>query len=245
MKVLVLGHNGMLGHMLVKYLTTKGHIIETTDERFPSDDFKKKVLEFDGEYIINAIGAIPQKVKQFDVNFELPIWLSENVKVRIIHPGTDCEIDEDEYGTSKRDARNYIVTNSSNTKIIKASILGPEIKDKKSLLEWFLNTKDEVIKGWSLAMWSGITTLEWSKHCETLMNNWNNLPTENIVESTCLSKYDLLVTMGEVFEVRKQFIKNDTVKINKCLMGNLHSKNIKEQLKELKTFYYEKNFVNY
>lgn len=238
MRILVLGHNGMLGHMVVKYLTTKGHFIETIDERFPSEEFKKKVLEFDGNYIVNAIGAIPQKVKEFDINFELPIWLSDNATSRVIHPGTDCEIDEDLYGTSKRNARNYIVKNSFNTKIIKASILGPEIKDKKSLLEWFLNTKDDVIKGWSSAMWSGITTLEWSKHCEFIMDNWEDYPVENIVESTCLSKYDLLVLIGETFGVKKEFTRNDSVKFNKCLEGNLHSKNIKEQLKELKSFYY-------
>lgn len=240
MRILVLGHNGMLGHMVCKYLKTKGHLIETIDGRFPSDDFKKKVSEFNGDYIINAIGAIPQKVKEFNINFELPIWLSENANTRVIHPGTDCEIDEDEYGTSKRNARNYIVKNSYNTKIVKASILGPEIKDKKSLLEWFLNTNDEVIKGWSSAMWNGVTTLEWSKQCEFIMDNWEDYPIENIIESTCLSKYDLLILIGEIFDVKKEFVKNDSVKFNKCLKGNLYAKNIKEQLKELKNFYYAK-----
>ena len=39
MRVLVLGHNGMLGHMVSKFLLLNGLLVETTDLRWPSIDF--------------------------------------------------------------------------------------------------------------------------------------------------------------------------------------------------------------
>ena len=122
MKILLLGHKGMLGHMTLKYLKTKNLDIETTDLRWPSDEFKECIKNFDGDYIINCIGAIHQRTNSFDVNWELPIFLDFYSLSRIIHPGTDCEMDSDNYGISKKIARDFIVNTSSKTKSIKTSI---------------------------------------------------------------------------------------------------------------------------
>jgi dTDP-4-dehydrorhamnose reductase len=236
MDILILGHKGMLGHMLVKYLTDQNYTIHTINYRFPSKEFKNEILKFNGDYIINAIGAIPQKTNLFDINHELPIWLDKYANNKIIHAGTDCEIDNDEYGISKRTASDYIKKFSTNTKIIKASIIGPELDSKFSLLEWFLNSKNEV-KGYTKAMWNGITTLEWSKQCLNLINNWNEYKIENIIESTCLSKYDLLNLIKEIFNKDINIIPEDNIVIDKCLKGNIKSSDIKTQLQELKNYY--------
>lgn len=238
MKVLVLGHTGMLGHMVVKYFLNKNIDIKTIQHKFPSEEFINEVKLFDGDYIINCIGAIPQKTKVFNINIELPIWLSDNINVKVIHPGTDCEIDNDDYGVSKRLASEYIINNSQNTKILKASIIGPELNSKSSLLEWFLNSKADV-KGYTKAMWSGVTTLEWSKQCINLINNWDRYKKENIIQSTCLSKYDLLNLMKEVFNKNINISSNDNIIVNKCLTGDIKTKPIKEQLIELKEYYYD------
>jgi dTDP-4-dehydrorhamnose reductase len=237
MNILILGHKGMLGHMLMKYLTDQNHTIQIINYRFPSIDFKDKILKFNGDYIINAIGAIPQKTNLFDINYELPIWLDKYANNKIIHAGTDCEMDNDEYGISKRAASDYIKKYSTNTKIIKSSIIGPELDSKSSLLEWFLNSKIDV-KGYTKVMWSGITTLEWTKQCLNLINNWDKLERENIIESTCLSKYDLLYLIKEIFNKNINIIPEDKIIIDKCLKGNIKALDIKTQLLELKNYYY-------
>jgi len=224
MNILILGHKGMLGHMLVKYLTSQNCTIHTINYRFPSTEFKDKVLNFKGDYIINAIGAIPQKTNLFDINHELPIWLDKYSNHKIIHAGTDCEMDNDEYGISKQIASNYIKKFSANTKIIKASIIGPELGSRSSLLEWFLNSENDV-KGYTKAMWSGITTLEWAKQCLSLINGWDECDKENIVESTCLSKYDLLLLIKKVFNKDINIIPEDKVSIDKCLKGTIKTLN--------------------
>jgi dTDP-4-dehydrorhamnose reductase len=236
MNILILGHKGMLGHMLMRYLTDQNYIIQTTNYRYPSNEFKDIILNFNGDYIINAIGAIPQKTNLFNINYELPIWLDKHSNSRIIHAGTDCEIDNDEYGTSKRVASDYIKKFSTSTKIIKSSIIGPELDSKTSLLEWFLNSENNV-KGYTKAMWSGITTLEWAKQCVNLINNWDGYKIENIIESTCLSKYDLLNLIKEIFDKKINITPDDSVIINKCLKGNIKVSNIKTQLQELKKYY--------
>lgn len=238
MKILVLGHNGMLGHMLCKYFDKKGFTVKTNPFRFPSYEFKQEITNFDGEYIINAIAQIPQKTKEFSVNYELPIWLSKNSRCRVIYPGTDSETESSEYAKSKLKAIDFIINNTENTKIIRASIIGPELKDKKCLLEWFINNKEETAIGWSHAMFNGITTLEWSKQCEDIISNWDKYPIENTIESNCLSKYDLLTIINKVFELKKEIIEDDSLKCNRCLEGNIKSKNIEDQILELKKYYY-------
>lgn len=235
MKALILGHKGMLGNMVVKFLQPKCEVVHI-DARFPSDEFKDAIQAFDGDYIINCIGAIPQRTRMFDVNYELPVWLCINAKCKIIHPGTDCEIDENGYGISKRNASQYIKTNSSNTKIIKTSIIGPEVNSSHSLLSWFLNS-DGSVKGYKNSLWSGITTLEWAKICWDMMCNWDSFETENIVSGTCLSKYDLLCLIKEVYNKNIDIVPYENELVDKCLNGNIITKNIKEQLVEMKDYY--------
>jgi len=234
-RVLILGHRGMLGHMVAKYFADK-YNCEFIDAKFPSEDFKQKVKNFGGDYIINCIGAIPQRTNTFDINYDLPVWLSENTECRVIHPGTDCEMDDEPYGISKKQASDYIKLNSKNTKIIKASIIGPEIRSNKSLLSWFLNSAGEV-RGYKNAMWNGITTLQWAKVCQTMMTYWPSFGSENIVQSNCLSKYDLLCAIKDVYQKNIIIIPFENKFIDKCLHGDIITQDIKEQLIELKNFY--------
>jgi dTDP-4-dehydrorhamnose reductase len=237
MDILVLGHKGMLGHMVCKYLNDQGFNIKTIDYKFPSDEFKYYVKTFSGDFIINCIGAIPQKTSTFNINTELPIWLSDNASSKVIHPGTDCEIDDDEYGNSKRIARDYIIKNSNNTKIVKASIIGPELESKSSLLEWFLNSENEV-KGYTKAMWNGITTLEWAKQCLNLIKNWSAYDKETIIQGECLSKFELLNKIKLVFNKEINILPIEKG-INKCLVGKIQAPKINIQLHELKEYYYD------
>jgi len=238
MNILILGHKGMLGHMLVKYLTDQNHTIKTINYRFPSNEFKDEVLKFNGDYIINAIGAIPQKTNLFDINHELPIWLDKHSYNRVIHAGTDCEMDNDEYGVSKKIASDYIKKFSTNTKIIKASIIGPELESKSSLLEWFLNSSNEV-KGFKNAMWNGITTLQWAVTCNKIMKDWDSYLIENIVYSDCISKFELLNQIKLVFQKEITILEDNRDGINKCLKGTIKIEDIKTQLLYLKKYYYE------
>lgn len=236
MKILILGHKGMLGHIVKKYLEPY-YQIEILEHRWPSKEFKSNIIESKAKFLINCIGAIPQRKSTFNINHELPTWLDINFPGKIIHPGTDCEMDDDDYGISKKIARDYIVSKGVKTKILKASIIGPELDSQASLLEWFLNSKNKV-GGYTKAMWNGVTTLEWAKQCYELINNWNKYQSETILEGTCVSKFDLLTLMKDVFNKDILIEPNENVTIDKCLSGNIKTISIKQQLEELKQYYY-------
>ena len=237
MKILVLGHRGMLGHMVYKYLSTKSNCeLTITNSRWPSERFKKKILDFNGDFVVNCIGAIHQKTNNFEVNTELPIWLDELDKnFKIIHPGTDCEIDNDDYGDSKRISTEYLMKNNKNTKIIKTSIIGHELDSKYSLLEWFLNSDSEVF-GYSQAYWNGNTTLQWSKICYDLMIDWNDYNQLTIPATDCISKYELLNIIKDVYDKDISVNVKSDIEIRKCLESNINVPTIKEQLKDLNQF---------
>ena len=245
MKVLVLGHKGMLGHMVHKYLSTKEECeLVTTDLRWPSEEFKDFVFDFwygqEGDYIINCIGAIHQKTDSFDVNTDLPIWLDDNIdynlsSCRVIHPGTDCEIDDDDYGNSKRKAAEYLLEKGQMTKIIKTSIIGHELNTKVSLLDWFLNSEDEV-NGYTKAYWNGNTTLQWAKICYDLMIDWNDYNQLTIPATDCISKYELLNIIKDVYDKDISVNVKSDIEIRKCLESNINVPTIKEQLKDLNQF---------
>lgn len=239
MRILILGHTGMLGHMVNKYLTSKFLNVEITNQRWPSQEFKEFIKEYDGDFIINCIGAIHQKTKNFDVNWELPIFLDFYCKCKIINPGTDCEMDNDDYGTSKKIARDFIVNTSTKTKSIKTSIIGPELNGNASLMEWFLSNYDEsTVSGYSKYYWNGNTTLTWSEFAYNVIKGWDNFEVETILSSECISKKEILDSINIVFNRKINIIEKTEISFNKCLDGGIITPHIKEQLFKLKDFYY-------
>jgi dTDP-4-dehydrorhamnose reductase len=237
--VLILGHNGMLGHMVSNYLTNKNVQIETTEFRWPSNEFKDFIKNYDGDYIINCIGAIHQRTNNFDVNWELPIFLDFYSKCNIIHPGTDGDIDENDYGISKKIARDFVLNSSKKTKSIKTSIIGPELNTKASLMEWFFSNEDnQTVFGYTEHFWNGATTLTWAEYSYELILNWEKYDKEIILHSECISKKELLEIINEVFD-RDVFIKpKNEIKCDRCLSGGIKIPKIKNQLEILKSFYY-------
>jgi dTDP-4-dehydrorhamnose reductase len=259
-KVLILGHKGMLGDAVYKYFTarTDNFVVVTTEERWGTDAFKKEITESDTEYIINCIGLIPQKKplpEEYEkVNIDLPIFL-ESLGKKIIHPSTDCEFTgtipntrkytkkdtrdaSDVYGKSKADISSLIETTFVNTKIIRTSIIGHEGVTHLSLLDWFLNSEGEV-SGFTDRYWNGITTVEWAKQCEKMIQNWEKYPTLNQYGTEDIaSKYTLLHIIKEVYQ--KNILINEALSSkseNKCLETDEELPSIETQLQELKAFY--------
>jgi len=194
MKILLLGHRGMLGQEVFRLLTSRGldvGIIETTVTHQLLFDNYHGMLGYD--FIVNCIGKIPQTSADFSINYQLSIWLEElsGRGCKIIEAGTDCtfsgKIGEDEfyklyapldadgaYGISKMRMEKFVrMCDPTRHKIIKTSIIGYDAKNS-SLLSWFLSKKDgEEVSGYLNHYWNGITTLEWAELCYQLVINWS------------------------------------------------------------------------
>lgn len=259
-KILILGHKGMLGNAVCKYFCTKPEDFSlfTLTDRWDTEEFKNNKTLLAVDYIINCVGVIPQKKPNPEtyrqVNVELPIFL-ETLGKKIIHPSTDCEFSgvldakeiytkestrdaEDVYGKSKADISKLIEYSFKNTKIIRTSIIGHEEGTNLSLLDWFLQAEGSV-NGYTNHYWNGITTLEWAKLCEKLINNWDDYPVLTQYGTNKIrSKYKLLEDIKDVYN--KEIVINPFVAVteaNKCLESDKETKSIKMQLEELKLFY--------
>jgi dTDP-4-dehydrorhamnose reductase len=235
MKILVLGHTGMLGSMAIQYFSQLGHQVHFVKARYGNKYFDSYVQDFGGDYIINCIGAIPQRTDNFKINTDLPILLSNIAQCRVIHPGTDCEMDADDYGTSKRLASEYIKLYSKNTKILKTSIVGPENGTAFGLMAWLGAQENQKVKGYTGAIWNGNTTLEWCKQAAELMQNWDLYKAETILEGKPISKFDMLQLFKGFYNVNVEIEPVELGK-NKCLQGEVKTKSLQEQLEELKSF---------
>ena len=133
-------------------------------------------------YVVNCVGMLVKDSedhpdKAIFVNAYFPQMLNQLALLynyKFIHISTDCvfsgrkgeytEIDTpDEVNVYGRTKALGEIKHSSNTLTIRTSIIGPEIKKNGiGLFHWF-NLQSEIIKGYSNAIWSGVTTVELAK----------------------------------------------------------------------------------
>lgn len=236
--VLILGHNGMLGHMVKKYLG-QFYQIETIDARWPNQDFKEAVQASKADFLVNCIGAIPQRTKSFEINSELPIWLDQNFSGNIVHPATDCEMDNDDYGLSKKAATDWLLENGTRTKIIKTSIIGPEQNGHASLMDWFLSNADgSEVRGYTNHYWNGSTTHKWAEFAHSLIEDWKVVNQFTVIGTTCVTKYDLLQSINRVYGRNVTINGFETEQpAMKCLNLDLEFGTIEDQIQKMKDFY--------
>lgn len=258
-KILILGHRGMLGRTVFKYFSqAPGYETASLTSRWGDTSFESGIKQLNPDFIINCIGKIPQKnpveAEYTFLNVELPRFL-ETLGIPTIHPSTDCEFKgdiapgesytkesvrdaDDVYGVSKAIISKEIEGGYKNTKIIRTSIIGHEEKTSLSLLDWFLSQTGSV-RGYTNHFWNGITTLEWAKQCDRLIQEWNTLPVLNQLGTELhISKYDLLSLIKEIYEKDIEIVPFETeVTINKCLASDKTITDLTTQLSELRAFF--------
>jgi dTDP-4-dehydrorhamnose reductase len=234
MRIAVFGVSGMLGSMLVNYLKESYQIIATVRSvvgyasegnveyrQFDCQDFKgiePGNIVHDSDWVINAIGAIPQRCKDrntfYAVNANFPLELSKYRKP-VIQIATDCvwagkagpylETDKhdeiSDYGQSKSlgeiDAPNFYN--------LRCSIIGLEPEGNYSLLKWFLSQpKKAKVEGYVNHWWNGITTLHFAMICKGIIDGGTTarpypIRTQHIVPADWISKYKLLQMIAREF----------------------------------------------
>ncbi|PKM92137.1 MAG: NAD(P)-dependent oxidoreductase [Euryarchaeota archaeon HGW-Euryarchaeota-1] len=228
MKVLILGHRGMAGHIIYAYMRRKGYSAISADELlgFEFDALKhlnelgEKFEENPVDYVINCIGLLVKKceenpIEAIKINSLFPhqlVKIADKIGAQIIHLSTDCYLDDNVYGRSKRAGE----INYSNHLTIRTSIIGPELKkDGTGLFEWFMRQKGE-IKGYTNVMWGGVTTLELAKFIGWYIEKEDKLfGIRNLRSSQSISKYDLLNLIKKIYKKDIKINRFDEIKEDK------------------------------
>lgn len=121
----------------------------------------------------------------------------------MIHPTTDCVFSGKKGGYVETDVHDelgsYGMSKSLGEPVgctcIRTSIIGRELFNKKSFLEWVISNNNGTISGWSNHMWNGITCLEYCGVIEKIINEhlfWSGV--KHIYSPTSVSKHEMAKT---------------------------------------------------
>lgn len=239
MKVLVLGADGMVGHVVYLYFIEHGHdVVGINEHDIMLSDFFSLTKEIQIEKydaVINCLAVINQdaeddKTNAVRINSLLPHHL-ESVTIRtktvVVHRSTDCIFsgNRGQYGIGDWPdaisfyARSKALGEINNQKdiTIRTSLIGPE-KDENGggLFNWFYN-QDGELNGFSNAIWTGITTIEFAHDVEWLLNNKKH-GLFQMVPNSAISKYELLI-LFEKYYPRHRIIKRiENRRVDKSLI---------------------------
>jgi len=199
------------------------------------DAIDKAIEVANPDIVINCIGIIKQLKEAYDpvllisVNSLFPHLLAkkcQEINSKLIHISTDCvfsgkkgqycETDvsdaEDLYGRTK-----YLgEVTGAGCLTIRTSFIGPELRGKKSLLEWFLSQKDQV-KGYKRAIFSGLTTYTFMEILRKIVAKYPNLSGTYHIASNPINKCELLMRLKDVYQKDIDIIPDETIIIDRSL----------------------------
>jgi dTDP-4-dehydrorhamnose reductase len=124
---------------------------------------------------------------------------------------------------------------------IRTSIIGEEIYNKKSLLEWIISNKGNVINGYVNHSWNGITCLELAKQVDDIISNsnyWTGV--RHMFSPDTVNKYELSNMINDIYDLKITINKFNTE--NNCYrnLNTVYTDFVKlplyDQIKELKNY---------
>jgi len=226
-KVLILGSTGMLGSAVGKYflaqdkyetiLTYRNREVSYGENKTWFNVGKSRLYDLPKvDYIINCIGVIKpfikdDKAKSIYLNSLFPRELAAYCKkqgTKLIHITTDCVFSglSGEYvENSEHDCLDFYGKTKSlgepreDCMVIRTSIIGEEIHKDASLIAWVKSMKGKNINGFTNHKWNGVTTRQYAKICENIIDN--SLYAEGLfhIASNIVSKYELVNTINKKF----------------------------------------------
>ena len=175
------------------------------------------------QWILNAIGITkplirednaPEILNAIEINALLPHTLGREAQrrnARVLQIATDCvysgakghytESDVhdalDVYGKSKSLGECFL----PNTHHLRCSIIGPEPKDFKFLIEWFRRQPvGASVNGFTNHHWNGVTTLHFAKLCKGIIETSPALPhLQHVVPSGLVTKARMLHDFAQAY----------------------------------------------
>jgi dTDP-4-dehydrorhamnose reductase len=202
-------------------------------------EFHAMLRKFRPDVLVNCVGVIKQRVAanaalpSIRINALLPHELAALCAEwdgRLIHFSTDCvfsgrrggysELDisdaEDLYGRTK-----YLgEVATPNALTLRTSIIGRELKDHTSLLDWFLSQRGKTVRGFRRVIYSGVTTNQMADLVARVIGDTPMLSGLYQVVSEPISKYDLLKLVRDAYEVDIEIEPDDREISDRSMRGD-------------------------
>ena len=221
MKFLILGSNGMVGHMVGFYLNENGHKVvgfartksnyvqtlvgDVTDKKY----IKEIITEGEFDVIVNCIGILTNESEQKKaeaayINGYIPHFLADltkNLRTKIIQISTDCVFSGKRGGYREYDLRDGVSFYDRSKALgelddmknvtIRCSVVGPDLKENGSGLLNWFMCQSDEVNGYTNVFWTGQTTLQLAKTIEAIAVK-DIFGIHNLVPNRKISKFDLL-----------------------------------------------------
>lgn len=259
--IVVFGGTGMLGGYCTNLLQNKYNVIVITRNQYDiiENNFNKLldiIKSYDSSIIINCAGYIPQRESinlndVYIINSLFPKMLDKiaiQLKINYIHISTNCVFDYEKgycdelvmpnesksYGLSK------ILGEPENACVIRTSIIGEELANKRSFLEWVLSNKNGNINGYTNYLWNGCTCVTIIKFIENIIDTesfWKGI--KHLHSKETVSKYEMACMINDIYNLNIDIIPFELDNtVNKTLSSiydnTVITKSIKEQIIEQK-----------
>ena len=202
------------------------------------DALRTRLERLAPDVIVNCVGVIKQRdeakraIPSITLNALFPHRLAEATGAwggRVIHFSTDCVFSgrrgnyreedasdaDDLYGRSK--FLGEVAT--SNAITLRTSIIGRELTEHRSLLDWFLSQKGRKVRGFRKVIYSGITTNEMANVVSLIIRSFSTLSGLFQVVSEPISKYDLLVLIRETYGLEADIEPDDQDVSDRSMYG--------------------------
>lgn len=242
-------------------LTSDSIICDVRDQ----DHLKSVLHELSPDVIVNCVGALIQESKTnpanaIYLNAMLPHILKEladKINAKLIHVSTDCVFSgkkgnyaeddfrdaDDVYGRSKALGEIFDAPHCT----LRTSIIGPELKKNGAgLFHWFMSQDNEV-KGYTKALWSGVTTLELAKTMHKVIEN-NLKGLYHVTNGKSISKFELLKLLNELRETQIEIGRDDEHIVDKSLQSssqfNFKVPDYRTMIREIELMHKNENTYN-
>jgi len=206
------------------------------------------VMEFDAlgawlseirpDYIVNCIGVIKQRptaqeaIPTITINALLPhrlAALAAGWNGRLIHFSTDCVFsgsrgaytEDDESDAHDLYGRSKFLGEAAgpNALTLRTSIIGRELVEHRSLLDWFLAQKGRTARGFRRVIYAGVTTNHLADLVAEIIRNHPDLSGLYQAASSPISKYDLLCLLRDAYALDVEIITDDAEQSDRSMIG--------------------------
>ncbi|MCU1245401.1 MAG: UDP-N-acetylglucosamine 4,6-dehydratase (inverting) [Acidobacteria bacterium] len=201
------------------------------------EDVDRAIAESRADVVVNCIGIVKQlpaaqdAITAITINSLLPHHAARachQTGSRFIQVSTDCVFSgrkgsyrewdnpdpSDLYGRSK-----LMGEVEAPSLTVRTSIVGRELGSINGLLEWFLTRRGTTVKGYTRAVFSGLTTLELARVLAEVIETSRDLEGIYHVASEPISKFDLLKLFNDGFQGGIAIETDATVSIDRTLDG--------------------------
>ena len=250
MKILILGANGMTGHLLTIYFMKHGYDVTAYVRRpFPGCDYiigdafdteHLRNIIHSGNYdvIINCIAILNQNAEDHHadavfLNSYLPHFIADSIKLqstKLVHISTDSLFAGNAGPYSENrvcDSTSFYGRSKALGEVVdnknltfRTCIIGPDINENGIGLFNWFMKQSGVVQGYTGAIWTGVTSLTLAKAIEQSIRE-GITGLYTLVNNKSISKFELLNLFNRYFRNNDiKIIPDDKLKLDRSLFNS-------------------------